>query len=42
MRDDGALHRLPGIDVEITRRSVQAPRSGDDEIAHVGSPSLRE
>ena len=32
MRDDGALHRPPGIDVEIAGRAVQAFRTGDDEI----------
>lgn len=42
VRDDGAVHWLPRIDVEVAHCAVQDLRTGDDEIAHVNSPSLRE
>ena len=31
MRDDGRLHRLPGVDVEIPRRAVEAAVRADHE-----------
>ena len=32
MRDDGALDRPPGVDVEISLRAIQATASCDDQI----------
>jgi hypothetical protein len=32
VRDDSALDRLPGVDVEIARRAVEALVSLDDEV----------
>ena len=40
MGDDRPLHRLPGVDVEIARRAVQAFGTGDDEV-HAGARQPR-
>jgi hypothetical protein len=36
MGDDGARHRPPGVDVEVTRRAVQPFGPEDDQIAVSG------
>ena len=34
MRDDGALHRIPRIDIEIAGRAIQAVRIALEQVVH--------
>ena len=32
VRDHRAVHRAPGVDVEVARKAIQAFGAGDDEV----------